>query len=146
MFSKLYRSIILTLLLLAVVGITFSFGAIDTNAQEGLSLDEMTKQAAGAAGYSEETNETTFAKIVGTVVRVFLSLLGVIFISYTVYGGFLWMTAAGNDEKITKAKHIIRDGIIGLIVILSAAGIYYFIAEFLIDTSGTSGGTIPGGG
>lgn len=145
MFSKLYRSTILTLLLLTVVGLTFSF-ASDIQAQEGLSLDEMTKQAAGAAGFSEETNETTLAKIVGTVVRIFISLLGVIFISYTIYGGFLWMTAAGNDEKVTKAKHIIRDGVIGLIVILSAAGIYYFVAEFLINTSGAGGSQIPGGG
>ena len=144
MFNKLYRSVILTIMLMVVVSTVFSF-ANSTKAQEGLSLTDMTKQAAETAGYDPATNETSFAKIVGTVVRIFLSLLGVIFISYTIYGGFLWMTAAGNDEKITKAKHIIRDGIIGLIVILSAAGIYYFIAEFLINT-GSGGSSIPGGG
>lgn len=144
MFNKLYRSIILTFILLVVVNTIFSFAG-DIQAQEGLSLEAMTKQAGETAGYNPETNETSFAKIVGSVVRIFLSLLGVIFVSYTIYGGFLWMTAAGNDEKITKAKHIIRDGIVGMIVILSAAAIYYFIAEFLIDT-GSNGSTIPGGG
>ena len=113
--------------------------ANSTRAQEGLSLEEMTQQAGVAAGYNEETDETALARIIGIVARAFLSLLGVVFISYTIYGGFLWMTAAGNDEKINKAKNIIQNGIIGLIVILSAAAIYYFIAEFLINTGSTGG-------
>lgn len=115
-------------------------------AQGTLDLTGKLKNVGGNAGYSAEVTENTLPNTVGNIIKALLSLLGIIFMSYIVYAGYLWMTAAGNDEKITKAKHIIRDGIIGLIVILSAAGIYYFIAEFLIDTSGTSGGTIPGGG
>jgi hypothetical protein len=82
------------------------------------SPGSLMQDAATAAGYSQATNQTTIGEIVGMVIRTILSLLGVIFISYTVYAGFLWMTAAGNDEKIDQAKKILRNGVIGLIIIL----------------------------
>ena len=86
------------------------------------------------AGYATDPNlaKTGLARVVGQVARVVISLLGVIFISYTIYGGYMWMTAAGNEEKT------IRDGIIGLILIIAAAGIYLFIREAIV--------VIPGGG
>jgi len=92
------------------------------------------------AGYATDPNlaKTGLARVVGQVARVVISLLGVIFISYTIYGGYMWMTAAGNEEKISKARKTIRDGIIGLILIIAAAGIYLFIREAIV--------VIPGGG
>jgi hypothetical protein len=94
--------------------------------------------AAGSlgAGYntSEEVAQTGVSTIVGYIVKTFLSLLGVIFICYIIYGGFLWLTAAGGEEKVTKAKNIIRDGIIGIIIILAATGIYFFVTQFLFDS------------
>lgn len=96
------------------------------------SLKGLLNDAAGAegAGYNvAQTDDTTLAKIIGTVVRIFISLLGVIFISYIVYGGWMWMTAAGNDEKITKAQTTIRNNVIGLIIVLGAAAIYFVIAN-----------------
>lgn len=87
------------------------------------------------AGYDTAADDTRLAKILGQIVRAFLSLIGIIFISYTIYGGFLWMTAAGNDEKMTKAKSIIRNGIIGLIVILSAAAIYALVNQIITKSN-----------
>jgi len=89
---------------------------------------------AGGAGYNtaSDVGETGLARIVGSVGRVFISLIGIIFVSYTIYGGFLWMTAAGSEEKISKAKNIIRDGIIGIIVILMSAAIYIMVRNLLL--------------
>lgn len=61
--------------------------------------------------------------IVMGIVEVFLGFLGILFLSYIVYAGYLWMTAGGNDEKVAKAKSIIRNSIIGLAIIVSAYGI-----------------------
>lgn len=98
------------------------------------SLQGMLDQAAGQNGAGYDTSkpkETALATVAGTIVSLFISLIGVIFISYTVYGGYLWMTAAGNEEKVSQAKKIIRDGIIGIIIILSAAAIYTFVSTVL---------------
>ena len=98
------------------------------------SLGSFTEEAGRAAGYDVDVNEegTGIARIAGTIVRTFISLLGILFISYTIYGGFLWMTAAGNEEKLTKAKSILRNGIIGIIIVLSSVGIYWIVAQYFI--------------
>ncbi len=66
--------------------------------------------------------------VVGRIINVALSLLGTIAVTLIVYAGFLWMTAGGNDDQITKARGIIYAAIIGLVIILSA----YAISNFII--------------
>lgn len=65
--------------------------------------------------------------VVGRIINVSLSLLGTIAVALMVYAGFLWMTAAGNDDQITKARGIIYAAVIGLVIILSAYAITNFI-------------------
>ena len=137
------KKITIFLLLLGLISIltTPTFvSAADSN------ITTLLNKAAGTggAGYntSEEVGKTGLASIAGILIRGALSLLGVIFVSYTIYGGFLWMTAAGSEEKVTKAKNIIRDGIIGLIITLSAFAIYAFIATYLLGGGTTGSGNI----
>lgn len=65
--------------------------------------------------------------VVGRIINVSLTLLGTIAVVLMVYAGFLWMTAGGNDDQITKARGIIYAAVIGLIIILSAYAITNFI-------------------
>jgi len=58
--------------------------------------------------------------IIAGVIAYALSFMGVIFFVLIVMGGWLWMTAAGNEEKVTKAKKIIVSATIGLTIILLA--------------------------
>jgi Zn-dependent protease with chaperone function len=66
---------------------------------------------------------------IGAIIRVTLGFLGIVAVVIILLGGFKWMTAGGNEEKVTEAKKLIIAGIIGLAIILSA----YAIAEFVID-------------
>jgi len=43
------------------------------------------------------------------------------------YAGFLYLTAAGDEEKVKKAKNLIVSAVIGMILILSS----YAIASFV---------------
>lgn len=56
----------------------------------------------------------------------FMTLIAVVFI---IYGGFVWLTAGGNEENVEKAKKIISAAVIGLIVILLAWAIVIFVAR-----------------
>lgn len=67
---------------------------------------------------------------VASIINVALSLLGIVAVVIVLAGGFTWMTAAGNEEKVDKAKKMIFAGIIGLAIILSA----YAIAKFVISS------------
>jgi len=65
--------------------------------------------------------------IASTIITTLLSLLGVIFITLTIYAGFLWMTAQGNDQQVEKAMSIIKKAVIGFLIIMSAYSITYFV-------------------
>jgi len=69
--------------------------------------------------------------IIGVIIGVILSLLGVIFLVLIIYGGFLWMTAAGNEDRVAKAKKIIQNSIVGLIIVIAAYAITVFIGTQL---------------
>lgn len=67
---------------------------------------------------------------IGNIIRVGLGFLGVIAVCITLYGGFKWMTAGGNDEKVGEAKRLMISGLIGLAIIMSA----YAISSFVISS------------
>ncbi len=67
---------------------------------------------------------------VSGIIRAFMGLLGIVAVVIILLGGFKWMTAAGNEEKVAEAKKLIVSGIIGLVIILSA----YAIAQFVVGS------------
>ena len=73
-------------------------------------------------------------------INAILGLTGIIFFVYMIYGGFLWMTANGKEENVEKAKHIIRNTIIGLIIVLSAYAISNYVVSAML---GSSSNTAP---
>ncbi len=77
--------------------------------------------------------------IIGRIINIALGVLGTIAVGIIIWGGFVWMTSNGSEEKITKAKQILKNGIIGLIIILASWAIATFILTQL-------GGAISGGG
>ncbi|MDP2685355.1 MAG: pilin [bacterium] len=70
------------------------------------------------------------------VLRWSLGLLGLVGVSVVLIGGFTWMTAAGNEEKIGKAKKILTYAIIGLIIIVSAFVLVSTVIDTAADVSG----------
>jgi len=73
---------------------------------------------------------------IGRIIKIVLSIVGAIFMIYVIYAGFLWLTAAGSEEKISQAKDIIRGSIIGLVIILAAYIITTTVVNRLITATG----------
>lgn len=78
--------------------------------------------------------------IIARIINIILLFLGVIAVGLIIYAGFIWMTSAGNDEKVEEAKKILKNAVIGLVIILSSWGIATFILNRLIGATG--GGSI----
>jgi len=93
--------------------------AADLGEDIGANLDT----AGGAYGDAE------LIPIIGSIINILLGLLGIIFTVLIVYGGFLYMTAGGNEDQVKKAKKFITNAIIGLVIVLAA----YAISSFVID-------------
>ena len=82
--------------------------------------------------------EAKAQSMIGTIINGFLSLLGVFFMILVIYGGFQWMNARGREEEIQKAKDIVRSAIIGMIIVMSAYAIAYFVSLMLQTAAQTS--------
>lgn len=72
-----------------------------------------------ATGGGAGLKQATPASFVGGLIQGALSIGGIIFTCLIFYGGFMYMTAQGSDEKIKKAKGIISSAVIGLALTLS---------------------------
>lgn len=103
------------------------------------ALDNLRTTGQGGPGAGkppyELTDRYTFSKIISTVIEAFLGLLGIIFLILIIYAGYNWMTAQGDEEKVTKAKDTLQRAVIGLIIIIVAYSITYFVFS-----------SLPGGG
>lgn len=75
---------------------------------------------------------------IGIIIGAVLSFIGVIFMALIILGGFQWMIARGNDQQVEKAKNLIIQSIIGLIIILSAYAITAFVGRKLTETNPTN--------
>ena len=69
----------------------------------------------------------------GRVIQIILSLLGILTLGLIIYAGFLWTTSNGEEEKIRSAKNILKNAVIGLVIILSSWAITSFIISRLSD-------------
>jgi type IV secretory pathway VirB2 component (pilin) len=71
------------------------------------------------------------ADLKDTVVNIIqwvLGILALVAVVMIIIGGFQWMTAAGSEERIEKAKKVISSAVIGLIIVLLAWAIVIFVA------------------
>ncbi|MBU0661257.1 pilin [Patescibacteria group bacterium] len=84
-----------------------------------------------------QLKKTTDARVlVGDVIGGALSFVGILFFGLMLYGGFLWMTARGDEGRITKGKETIISAVIGLVIVLSSYAITQFIFESVTNNTG----------
>ncbi len=113
--------------LIVLVALFFALPSLAYNfvADSGLNA------TAEEAGYDLDAQNRE--KIMSTSINIVLSLVGVIFIGLMIYGGYTWMTAGGSEEKVKSAKNTITEAAIGLIVVIAAYAISYFVLEFVVN-------------
>ncbi|MBI2637212.1 MAG: Ig-like domain-containing protein, partial [Parcubacteria group bacterium] len=79
-----------------------------------------------------------------TIVNITLGFLGIVAVVIILYAGYLWMTASGNEERIARAKSILRNAVIGLVIIMSSWAIAAFVINRIGGAIGGRGGDAPG--
>src|SRR3972149_4669795 len=135
MFNK--RPILIFSLLTLIIGGLFAASAIVRAQGVDVGLEPL--EATGLA--AREDIRVTIARII----RFAFGFLGVIAVGIVLYGGFLWMTAKGNEEQINKARLTLTSGAIGLLIILMAFAITSFVLRRLSEAVGVGVAPPPGG-
>lgn len=122
--KKILSFAIITIFSLGV----FNFAlAQNTNGSYNFAQDTGLNNTSAAAGY--DSNGKTIYTYITQIITVVLSLVGVVFLGFTIYAGIVWMTAQGNEEKAGKAKEMIIESIIGIIIVMAAYAISYFVLK-----------------
>ncbi|MEI7498464.1 MAG: hypothetical protein WCK11_04230 [Candidatus Falkowbacteria bacterium] len=119
---------ILSVVIFGVISVQNSFAAPDdakTLIRGGLNT------AAENTGLKEQGKVDLPVKI-GEVLGQVLSYIGLIFLGLVIYGGMLWMTAGGNEEKVKKSISLMIQAIVGLIIVSSAYIIVKTVGDLLI--------------
>lgn len=83
------------------------------------------------SGYGTSNPEEIVIYLMNWVLGV-LALIAVVLI---LVGGFKWMTAAGNEEKVESAKKLLVAAIIGLVIVMAAWGVSLYAIGILADAT-----------
>jgi hypothetical protein len=109
--------------------LTSSVGATN-DSLEGWDLEDF----GSGAGLGTQS----LPEVISGIINVILGTLGVIAVLIILWGGFIWMTAAGEPDKVDKAKKLIVSGIIGLGIIFASYAIAAFVLGAVRSSTGIS--------
>lgn len=133
--KRQHRHLVYAVGSLAILGVVGFVVAV--SAATPLSLEDV--------GGSVGLGTADLKAVVLNVIRWLLGILALVAVSFIVYGGFLWLTAAGNTERIEKAKRVILNAVIGLVIVLISWAIVFFVSKVILnDILGGPGNGPPG--
>lgn len=101
-----------------------------------------TIKATGGSLPTSIKGASSLPELAGLIVNVVLSLVGILFFILMLYAGITWMKSFGNSEDVNKAKDMITQAIIGLVIVMAA----YAISNFVFTSLGAGGGSGGAGG
>lgn len=97
--------------------------AYNFSSQSGLNT------TATGAGYKTDSTKTP-EYYIGQTVQMILGFLGILFLGMVIYAGIYWMTAEGNEQKAKKAKEMLIESTIGLIIVILAYAATIFVYDY----------------
>ncbi|MBI2427132.1 MAG: hypothetical protein HYV34_04770, partial [Candidatus Kerfeldbacteria bacterium] len=87
--------------------------------------------------------ETNLLDVVMRILQWVLGLMALVAVIFIIYGGIVWMTSQGSEDKIERAKKIIINAVVGLVVVLLSWAIVFFVNGVLNNVTSPPGDT-PG--
>lgn len=78
---------------------------------------------------------TEAADIVNVVIKAMLGIIGALTLLMFVWGGFQWLTSAGNPEKVSAGTQTMIWAVIGVVLVLAS---YILLSTFLNYLTGKS--------
>jgi hypothetical protein len=112
----------------------FAFNNAQAQSEIDLGIEKVETTLGGALG----ENGTDPRTVIMNIIEIALGFLGIIAVVIVLLGGFKWMTAAGNEDKVEEAKKILGAGVIGLVIVLSAWALTTFVINTIYNETRTT--------
>lgn len=71
------------------------------------------------------------------IIRLILVFLGPLAIAFTIYAGYMYLTALSNEDRATKAKRMIVEGIVAIVIIYGAYALVNTLTSVNVSFLGT---------
>lgn len=121
MIKKIALITCLTLIVVMAFNVQFILAQAPSDPiNQGASSDGMPKLV-------DPLGNRSLPDIIGEGIKVALGVIGAIALALFVYGGFIWMTAAGNTARVQKGREVLVWATIGLIVIFTSYALLNFV-------------------
>lgn len=114
--------------LFILLALSFNFVVVNKLAVAGSSWGGQIgmKEIGSAYGDNPKTTEDIRYKVV-KIINLILSFLGILCLILIVFAGFKWMTAGGSEDQVKSAQAILKNAVIGLVIILLSWSVTIFI-------------------
>ena len=113
--------------IISIMMLAFPWSAL---AVGGLQRAADTSKFAKSAGFDPE--QQNLSVLIGQIIGNLLAFLGTAFVIYMIYGGYLYMTAQGNEDQVEKGKDVIKNAVIGMVIIALAYAITAAVVRVLV--------------
>ena len=125
----------ITVLLIIFLAVIFLLPDIVLAQVNNFGIDDLTSTSLGTNNLKD-----TIARII----NVALGFLGILATLLILYGGWVWMMSKGSATEVDRAKKILLNAVIGLMIVLAS----YAIARFVLTTvyNATNGHNANNGG
>lgn len=130
---RITKKQVLAFIFLTAFSLMSIISLLPARADETLINSQTGLTDVGQMAYGQKTPQD-IRMIVAKIVNIVLGFLGAIFLALTVFAGFKYMTSGGNEEKAKEAVSLLRNAIIGLVIILAAWLITRFSIQILRKT------------
>jgi cytochrome bd-type quinol oxidase subunit 2 len=130
------KALVAIIMTLVFFSIAFSAGVVSVSAAQVVCPEGANLTSDLCKGAMGDSVENRIPRIVNTLLFI-VGLLSVIMI---IYGGITYVTSAGDQSKVVKAKQTITYAVVGLVVSILAFAIVSFVVGQVTDGGGSGGG------
>jgi cobalamin biosynthesis Mg chelatase CobN len=120
--------------------------AMEAAAEEAAAADAASSSGTAAASGSGSGTTTTTSlsnplkednpiAIIGNIIRAMLGVVGAVTLLMFLYGGFMLIFSAGEQEKLDKGRKTLIWSIIGLAIVLSSYSILSYVFKILLQAT-----------
>ncbi|MBU1627863.1 pilin [bacterium] len=90
------------------------------------------KAKAGEVCLEDPLGHVTPQELIGKIIHAALGIVGSLALVMFIYGGFMWMMAGGNTERVKKGQDTLVWAALGLVIIFSS----YALVKFVLGAIG----------